>query len=360
MLLLSHLGRCGIVVVVLVLVVGCSRQPGATSSVGAAVGSPSTLAPRFAPRALALMPTQRWTALSPAPFVPLPHAAGNISDVKVMTFNLRVATALDTFNTWAIRRGMVVERIREFGPDLLGTQEGLRGQIDFLRKELSGYDFFGAGRSDGDRRGEMCGIFYRSDRFERTDGGHFWLSENPEKPGSKAWGAWFPRMVTWVKLRPLSVGASGAMGGEIVFVNTHLDAFSRRARVEGARLLLERMRRIAGDSPCIVTGDFNAGEDSDPYVALTRAHGAAEPLLIDTFRAANPVEQRGEGTRHGFRGGRGGDRIDWILASPCFQALSASIDHSRGLLGYPSDHFPVTATLRLVAAPYQATVARTE
>ena len=32
-------------------------------------------------------------------------------------------------------------------------------------------------------------MFYRSDKFEKLAGGHFWLSERPSKPGSRGWGA---------------------------------------------------------------------------------------------------------------------------------------------------------------------------
>lgn len=270
-----------------------------------------------------------------------------------MTFNLRVATLLDVLNTWALRRGMVVDRIRASNPDLIGTQEGLRGQNEFLRQQLAEYTFFGVGRSDGRRRGEMCGIFYRTSRFEQLDGGHFWLSENPGKPGSKGWGAWFPRMVTWVKLRP-------RWGGEpVFFFNTHLDAFASRARAEGAKLLLARINRIAGTSACIVTGDFNADAGSDPYLTLTGSARGNQAPLCDAFRVANPQKGRGEGTRHSFRGSRGGDRIDWILTSPSIDVVDAAIDHSRGVLGYPSDHFPVTATLRL-APPAASTIAQIE
>ena len=49
-------------------------------------------------------------------------------------------------------------------------------------------------------RGEMCGVFFKTARFELFDGGHFWLSTTPEKPGSREWGAISPHMVTWVKL----------------------------------------------------------------------------------------------------------------------------------------------------------------
>jgi len=41
--------------------------------------------------------------------------------------------------------------------------------------------------------------------------GTFWLSETPEKVGSKGWDAALPRIMTWVKLKDLRgmlVGAS--------------------------------------------------------------------------------------------------------------------------------------------------------
>jgi endonuclease/exonuclease/phosphatase family metal-dependent hydrolase len=38
--------------------------------------------------------------------------------------------------------------------------------------------------------------------------------------------------------------------------------------------------------------------------------------------------------------------MDWILASAHFRTIAAGIDYTRGSGGYPSDHFPVTATLR--------------
>ena len=117
-----------------------------------------------------------------------------------MTFNLRVRTILDGLNIWDLRRELVVQRIRAFDPHLLGTQEGLASMEAFLREQLSDYTFFGVGRSDGKHRGEMCGVFFKTARFELLDGGHFWLSTNPEKPGSRGWGAISPHMVTWVKL----------------------------------------------------------------------------------------------------------------------------------------------------------------
>jgi endonuclease/exonuclease/phosphatase family metal-dependent hydrolase len=257
-----------------------------------------------------------------------------------MTFNLRVRTILDGPNIWDCRRELVVQRVRAFDPDLLGTQEGLASMEAFLSKQLGDYTFFGVGRSDGKRRGEMCGVFFKTARFELLDGGHFWLSTTPEKPGSRGWGAISPRMVTWVRLRPRDGGPT------FCWFNTHFDAFSGRARTESAKLLRDRMVQVTGLTPYVVTGDFNTGPASVPYRTLLAEPSSTASSPQDVFRVAHPVARRNEGTFHLFTGWTGGRRIDWILASPHFQTITAEIDRTRGPCGYPSDHFPVTATLR--------------
>ncbi len=274
----------------------------------------------------------------------MPHHE-SAREVRVMTFNLRVRTILDGPNIWDRRRDLVVERVRAFNPDLLGTQEGLEPMEAYLRQELGDYSFLGVGRNDGKQRGEMCGIFFRTTRFESLGSGHFWLSHTPEVPGSRAWGEVFPRMVMWIKLRPRDGGPA------FCWFNTHFDAWIPRARTRSADLLLEQMKAIAGAMPCIVTGDFNSPANSAPYRILLAGQQPAEASLHDAFRAAHPVAARGEGTVHFFTGWRGGRRMDWILATSHFRVSECEIDRTRGPHGYPSDHFPVTATLRYVQAP---------
>jgi len=99
-------------------------------------------------------------------------------ELRVMTFNLRVRTILDGLNIWDLRRELVVQRVRAFDPHLLGTQEGLASMEAFLREQLSDYTFFGVGRSDGKCRGEMCGVFFKTARFELLDGGRCWRSRH--------------------------------------------------------------------------------------------------------------------------------------------------------------------------------------
>ena len=55
--------------------------------------------------------------------------------LRVMTFNIRYATAPDGDNAWDKRKDFLVDVIRKFDPDLLGTQEVLAAQVDFLARE---------------------------------------------------------------------------------------------------------------------------------------------------------------------------------------------------------------------------------
>jgi endonuclease/exonuclease/phosphatase family metal-dependent hydrolase len=259
----------------------------------------------------------------------------SVTELRVMTFNIRVRTVLDVFNPWHRRRELVLDRIRAFDPDLLGTQELLFApQAEDLIAALDGYTFFGAGRRDGQRQGETCGVFFKSEKFERLDGGHFWLSRTPEQPGSRLPGTLLPRIVTWLRLRV-------RRGGEIVWFNTHFPVFPAGARAMAAKMLAERIGSIAPDMACIVTGDFNDAPASPAHRALVAAG------FRDAYRAAHPEPSDDEATLHHFRGRTRGQRIDWILATPAFTCINAAVDQTRGANGYASDHFPVTAVLRL-------------
>jgi endonuclease/exonuclease/phosphatase family metal-dependent hydrolase len=268
-----------------------------------------------------------------------------ISDnYRVMSFNLRTATIIDAQNHWNLRKELVVRSIKKFSPDLLGTQECQASQATYLQDELPGYQFVGAGRNNGKLGGEMCGLFYRNDRFIKLDEGHFWLSKTPDKPGSKSWGSAFKRMVTWVRLAPRD-GSKQAF----YFFNTHMDNSSELARVQGAWLLRRKIDQIADGRPVIVTGDFNTDSDTTPYQLLVHGPQDWRGYLVDTYRQINPTPGENEGTRHKFYGKTTGERIDWIITTNNFTTVNAAIDHTKYKGQYPSDHYPVTAVLRLQA-----------
>ena len=270
------------------------------------------------------------------------------NDVRVMSFNVRYGTANDGENHWNLRKGFLLETITTFDPDLLGTQETLAFQRDFLAEKLPDYDVLGVGRTDGKEDGEMMAIFYRKTRFRKLNSGHFWFSETPQIAGSKSWDSALPRMVTWVKLSDLvSVDAP-----PILFFNTHFDHLGTLARLESARLLRRHIESTGKDCSIVVTGDFNTAENSEPYEALFSDVDGHESPVVDTFRIAHPAIGSSEGTFSEFRSDAvDGDRIDWIGASRNWKVVDAAIDHTARDGRTPSDHFPVTATLQWSDSP---------
>lgn len=268
--------------------------------------------------------------------------AGDADQLKVMSLNIRYGTAADGENAWEKRKAFVVETIRAFGPDLLGTQETLGFQRDYLAGELQGYGVLGVGRDDGGEKGEMMALFYREDRFEKLRGGHFWLSETPDQIGSKSWDSSLPRMVTWVVLRD----RKDREARPIAYFNTHFDHRGEIARLESARLLRRKAAELGMGCRIVITGDFNCGEGSPPYRALFNEDGVSTLALGDTYRLAHPERAKDEGTFTGFRPeATGGPRIDWIGISPDWEVIEASIDRTSREGRLPSDHFPVTAVL---------------
>ena len=104
------------------------------------------------------------------------------------TYNLRYANPNDTGNLWQNRLPVITSLIRFHQFDILGTQEGLRNQLDDLSKALPEFDRYGIGRDDGNATGEHSAIFFNKNKFGLLDKGDFWLSETPAK-ASLGWDA---------------------------------------------------------------------------------------------------------------------------------------------------------------------------
>jgi len=271
-----------------------------------------------------------------------PALAADVPDIKVMSYNIRYGTAKDGESHWDKRKAFLVETVKAFDPDLLGTQETLADQRDFLAQQLPKYGVLGVGRDDGKEKGEMMAVYWRKERFEKLDAGHVWLSETPDKPGSKSWDSSLPRMATWLKLRDLKAPDAKP----VLWVNTHFDHMGKKARVEGAKIIRDRVLALGKGCSVIVTGDFNAGEGSEPYSALFGKAGDVESPVVDTFRVASPKKGAEEGTASGFKAdATRGARIDWIACSRDWKVAKAGIDRTAKDGRTPSDHFAVFAVL---------------
>ena len=285
-------------------------------------------------------------ATTPAPEPP--PASPPLSTLRVASFNIRFNNPDDGPDAWPHRRRQVASLLEYHDADLYGLQEVLVGQLEDLLALLPAYGVVGVARNDGRSDGEFSPILYRRDRFDLLDQGTFWLSETPADTGSVGWDAALPRIVTWAHLRD-------STGVAFYHYNTHFDHRGEGARKESARLIARRIDAQAGDSPVVLTGDFNVTDASDAYAILTQhdrrpADRSAE-ALTDARSAARFVSGP-PGTYSGFALDLSpGRRIDYIFVKNGVRPLyfGTLVDHWQGR--FPSDHRPVLADLVLPTAP---------
>lgn len=277
------------------------------------------------------------------PFVALACAAHAESPVtlRVVTYNIRFDNPADGPNVWTARREAMVGYLRETKPDLVGLQEVLPNQRDYLAGELPEFAVYSVGRDDGEK-GEATPIFYRKDRFELVDKGSFWLSDTPERPGSRGWDAALPRVASWVKLLDRQAQKP------LLFVNTHFDHRGPMARLESAKLLIRQIDKLDGEGTetlsVVLTGDFNCTARQAPYAVLVgqQQEGAAEQKLLDAQHISKTPHTGGDSTSSGFRELRPGAKIDFIFVRG-LTVSSHAIDDPRTSGRFVSDHQPVRA-----------------
>lgn len=257
-------------------------------------------------------------------------AAATVAPLRVMTFNVRTPSP-DGVNVWENRRDLFVRTIRDADPDVFGTQELHKEQGDYVVAKLPHYAWFGEGRRGGDGD-EHMGVFFRTDRLKVLESGNFWLSDTPDVPGSISWGHPFPRMVTWALFE------RKADGRRFYFFDTHLPYRDEdeAARTKGAKEILAHIEALPKNVPVVLVGDFNT-------TPASRAHALLATVLTDA-RATAPERAGPDKTFHAFTG-LPTEQIDWILTRG-FTALSADTITVHDGKVYPSDHFPVRATLR--------------
>ena len=263
--------------------------------------------------------------VAPGPFV-----------VDAMSFNVRNGVANDGDDRWDLRRDLAVGVVETHGGDFVGLQEAWDFQTDYIVGSVDRYEWIGIPRNGIPATDEATPILYDAARWE-LDGdqtGTFWLSPTPDEVGSVGWDAALPRICTWGRFVERSTGRA------VYVYNTHFDHRGSEARTNSSALIVEHIGDRATDDPVIVLGDLNAGPSSSPLTTLTSDPG----YLVDTFAVAVPGAS-GDGTFHGFNGGTGGSRIDFVLASPDAQVLDAAILYDNTDGRYPSDHYPVQATV---------------
>ena len=168
----------------------------------------------------------------------------------------------------------------------------------------------------------------------------FWLSDTPEIPGSRGWGASLPRIVTWMEL------VDKTSHKHFFCFNTHFAHDSDSARIMSSKILLKEVSKIAEGFPFIITGDFNMPPTSTGYSVLTGLYESV-PLFKDTYIIS---EKRPSGplyTFNGFSDNTKTGRIDYIFVRSGMKVLDYKtiIKKDNGI--YISDHWPVEAVISL-------------
>lgn len=257
--------------------------------------------------------------------------------LRVLSFNIRYVNSGDTgVRTWLARRDQAAQVIREDKADLIGLQEAFRTMLDDIRVRVPGYEEVGVGREDGKEQGEYAAILVKKDRFEVLESGTFWLSDTPDVCASCSWKNVVTRICTWAKLR------ERATGKVLHFYNTHLDHESQEAREKGFALIVDHLAKRRNGEPFVITGDLNAAEDNPAF-----AHLKSGPLpLVDAWREKNPSVPLAEsGTMSVFTGRRDTEKIDYIFIPAATRVIDSEIVHRNRDGIYPSDHYPVRATV---------------
>lgn len=261
--------------------------------------------------------------------------------LTIATYNLRYSIEknhkFDSINgeDWQRRGPVAAALIRFHEFEIFGTQEVLLHQIEDLTAWLPGYNYVGVGRDDGEKEGEHTAVFYKTDRFKVLDHGDFWLSETPDTP-SMGWdGTCCHRMCTWVHFE------DKASGKHFYFFNTHFDHQALVARKESSKLILAKIKDIAGDDPVILMGDLNGDHKSEWYKTL-----ADSPTLVDTYTQADDTYAV-NGSFNGF-GKRTSSKsvIDHVFTSKHFNTEKWGILTDTYHGKFPSDHFPVVVKLK--------------
>lgn len=253
--------------------------------------------------------------------------------INVMTFNIRLDTESDSLNSWKYRKENVAKTVLLNNVDILGTQEVLHNQLVDLENSLSDFTSIGVGRDDGEEKGEYSAIFYNTKKFKEDGSGYFWLSETPMMAGSKGWDAACIRIATWVRLKEISTG-------KIFFVlNTHFDHLGKVARIESAKLILEKIDLYTKKKklPVILTGDFNAAPTSDVIKILTDKSNSQS--LTDS-RLISPVVNGPEWSFHNF--GKlplkQRELIDYVFVKNNVKVLSYEMIDGTKTSKFSSDH----------------------
>jgi endonuclease/exonuclease/phosphatase family metal-dependent hydrolase len=248
---------------------------------------------------------------------------------SIMSYNIRYNNPDDGENCWSNRKAELVDMIRFYEPDILGIQEGLSSQVNYIDSVLTNYSFIGVGRSDGKDQGEYAAIFFNHKTIDVLESKTFWLSEKPDTV-SIGWDAVLERIVTYGQFR------DKIKKEKIHIFNCHFDHIGKKSREKSSELILELINNKKIDNERIaVIGDLNCLPYEKPIEIL-------KTKLQDSYKVSLLPAYGPLGTFNGFNlTKKVTKRIDYILIKNIIVKQYRSIDDRRKSNLWLSDHLPV-------------------
>ena len=294
-----------------------------------------TAIPRFYQPAAVLVAA---IALSPTALLAQGLETTRISSVvlDVMTFNIRTAIGRDGDNSWPFRKNLVSETILDSDPDIVGLQEALAEQIDFLESEMPEYRWIGVdrGMNGGEGLSEATPIFYKYREMAPIESGTFWLSDDPNPPTERRRVS---RIVTWARFHLFETRQ------QVYVYNTHFTLRRGQRQLQSASQINAHIADLPRGSAVLVMGDFNAVAETSETWQVATSDGLRDAWVVAEHREGPAL------TANGFRAPRQGweGRIDWLLVGGpiAVDRVETVVNSSNGR--YPSDHYPVVASLLL-------------
>ena len=247
----------------------------------------------------------------------------------IISYNIRYDNNWDVENSWKIRRMKISQKLIQYSPSIVGIQEGLLNQVQYIDSSLINYDYVGVGRDDGKEKGEFCAIYFDTTRYVLLKNSTIWLSETPDTI-SVGWDAALERICTYGLFKDRITRKA------FWVFNTHFDHIGIIAREKSSELILKKINKINRQFlPVILMGDFNSIPNSPPVKEIITELSDALQISMEklhgprgTFNGFNedlPIEQR----------------IDYIFTNKLkvlsYTHINDRLDNNRHI----SDHLPV-------------------
>ncbi len=270
----------------------------------------------------------------------------NESQINVISANIRVALKEDYSKGvgWDERKELLFRILKNKNPDILCLQEVLKVQNKAFKDNFPNYFSFGYEGPEMDAYTDDAyhgiaknPILFSKEKFELISSGTYWLSDTPHIGGSKSWNTARARHVNWVRIRDRNTQR------EFRILNTHFDHVSNEAKKNQALMILKESNQYPKAFPQVLAGDFNSDTTSEPID------------IISNFWKDSYAEVHGDTdpgfTVHGFIGDEAKTKkgkVDFIFIKGDIQALQSDIIKDKEDGKYPSDHYFVSAKLKLI------------